>query len=276
MRKIFTLFATCFCASTLFAQTTFHDFSPLSITLDTIHLSQYYGKKVMVVNTASFCVYTPQFTDLQSLYSQYNQYNFEIIGFPCNDFNHQDPNSDSAIQEVCNGYNVTFQMMDKIHTVSGNIAPVYQWLEHQSQNGVSNATVSWNFNKFLIDEAGHWVRHFDSPTNPLDTAITNWILSPSVIQTNNIASVSSDELIHFTSANPSNTSIDFSIKNLSSQQFNIGLFSMQGQLVKTLYNGTPADNQSISYSVSSLPSGVYFLHIQAGSQQSTVKYVVMD
>ena len=80
---------------------TFHQFKAETITGDTLDMMQFWGKKVMVVNTASFCGYTPQFEELQALYEQYNQYNFEIIGFPCNNFGNQDPGSDSAILFFC-------------------------------------------------------------------------------------------------------------------------------------------------------------------------------
>lgn len=182
--KIFTLLSAVFITVNAFGQApTFHSFTELTIDSTELNLSQYYGKKVMVVNTASYCAYTPQFTQLEQLYTDYAQYGFEIIGFPCNDFGNQDPHNDSTINEFCNTYNVTFQMMSKIHTVTGDTADVYKWLQRADLNGVEDASVTWNFNKFLIDEAGHWVRHFTSPVSPLDTAITNWIMSPSVIQT---------------------------------------------------------------------------------------------
>jgi glutathione peroxidase len=171
-------------SSGIFAQSTLHDFAVVTILGDTISLSQFYGKKVMVVNTATLCAYTHQYTDLEVLYTNYNQYNFEIVGFPCNNFGSQEPGSDSTINEFChNNYDVTFPMMSKVDIVSGDTADVYKWLQRGDLNGVQTAHVSWNFNKFLIDEAGHWVRHFDSPVSPTDTAITNWIMTPSVIQT---------------------------------------------------------------------------------------------
>ena len=209
MKKIFTLL-TFFCLAMVgFSQTTltFHNYSSESIIGDTIHFSQYYGKKVMVVNTASYCVYTPQYTDLETLYNQYQQYNFEIIGFPCNDFAQQDPHNDSTINQFCTDYGVTFQMMSKIATISQDTAPVYKWLQRAALNGVSDAHVAWNFNKFLIDEAGHWVRHCLSTVNPMDTSITNWIMTPSVV-----SGISkndwTDNLIELKSPNPVSSSID--------------------------------------------------------------------
>ena len=162
-------------SNTCFSQTgeTFHSFQAVKINDDTISLSQYYGKKVMVVNTASYCAYTPQYTDLQQLYQQYQSYNFEILGFPCNDFGAQEPGGDSEIDSFCTTYGVTFQMMSKIDIISTDTAEVYKWLQLASRNGVANAPVTWNFHKFLIDETGHWVAHHASPVNPLATVITD-------------------------------------------------------------------------------------------------------
>ena len=172
MKNLILLSVLSFCVFTSSAQLTFHDYSAATIDHDTISMSQYYGKKVMVVNTASYCGYTYQFAALEQLYLDYKQYGFEIIGFPCNDFANQDPHSDSTINSFCTStYNVTFQMMSKIATISADTAPVYKWLQRADLNGVSNAHVAWNFNKFLIDEAGHWVRHYTQTTEPNDSEI---------------------------------------------------------------------------------------------------------
>ena len=183
MRKIVALFALCCIIFKGSAQnhSSLYEYSAKNIEGNSINLSKYLGKKLLVVNTASYCGYTPQFADLEKLYTQYKKYNFEIIGFPCNDFGKQDPNSDSVINIFCTStYNVTFQMMSKISIVKGDTAPVYKWLQSSKLNGVKTTHVDWNFNKYLIDEKGHWVKHFSSATIPLDTAITNWIKSPTV------------------------------------------------------------------------------------------------
>lgn len=159
-------------------QHSLHQFTVTTITGDTISLSQFAGKKLLVVNTASYCGYTPQFEDLQTLYDRYKDHNFEIIGFPSNDFGSQDPGSDSDIMEFCrSNYRVTFPMMSKVVIAKGDTSPVYQWLQRKELNGVSDAQVKWNFNKFLIDEDGRWVAHYPSKVRPLDTLITNWIRS---------------------------------------------------------------------------------------------------
>ncbi|MBK8848036.1 MAG: glutathione peroxidase [Bacteroidetes bacterium] len=162
-------------------QQNFHSFSGVTILGDTISFSQWYGKKLLVVNTASFCGFTPQFAALQALDSTYDANNFEVIGFPCNDFGAQDPGEDSTILNFCTGvFGVKFQMMSKAGIALPDTAPWYKWLQWQYLNGVADAQVSWNFHKFCIDEVGNWVAHHPSTTLPFDTAIVNWILTPPV------------------------------------------------------------------------------------------------
>ena len=277
MKNLFTLFISCVLSFGLFAQTpvTFHDYSAVTLSGDTVNLSQYYGKKIMVVNCASFCQYTPQYAPLQQLYDQYHQYNFEILGFPSDDFLNQG-GTDSEIIHTCSTYGVTFPIMNKIHVSAalyGNaVDPVFQWLEKSSLNGVSNATVTWNFNKFLVDEAGHWVRYLDSPVDPLDTAITNWIMSPSVVS--GISSLSLDNAIELKSANPTASSIDFVIKNSEAEHYNIKIFSEQGQYIGTIYDGIAAA-QNVSYSTSNLASGLYFISVRSNDAQKTFRCSVL-
>lgn len=157
-----------------------HSLTAVTITGDTVSLSQYRGKKLLIVNTASYCGYTPQFTDLQALYEKYKDHNFEIIGFPSNDFGKQDPGTDEEILHFCSSnYGVTFPMMSKVGIIKGDTSPVYKWLQRRELNGVSDAEVKWNFNKFLIDEEGRWVAHYGSKVKPLDTLITGWITGSS-------------------------------------------------------------------------------------------------
>jgi len=160
---------------------TLHDFSEPTIYGDTLDLSVLYGKKVLVVNTASFCGYTYEYGLLQDLYDQYGGNNFEILGFPSDDFN-QESDDDSTINEFCQGvYGITFQMMSLTHVQGNEICDLYDWLTHASLNGVDDAPVLWNFQKFAIDELGHWVTWYPTAMSPLDTTIVNWILSPSVV-----------------------------------------------------------------------------------------------
>lgn len=131
------------------------------------------GKKIMVVNTASECGFTPQYKGLEELYQKYKDKNFVIIGFPCNDFGGQEPGGASEIRSFCTkNYGVTFPLMEKVSVVT---APIYLWLKDKDKNGVESSKVSWNFNKYLIDENGHLVKHLGSMTKPDNEEITKWI-----------------------------------------------------------------------------------------------------
>jgi glutathione peroxidase len=274
MKKTFTLFALFSAFVFASAQTSsIHGFTTFSIDGDSIKLSDYYGKKLMIVNVASYCGYTPQYNQLQEMDSLYSSHNFQIIGFPCDDFGHQGGN-DSEIIATCNSYHVTFPITETVKINTTPVNPIFDWLKKQSLNGVSNASVSWNFNKFLIDEAGHWVRHYTQTTLPNDQAIIDWILSPSVI--NSAPSFTIDDLIELKSSNPTSTSIDFMVKNSGLKNLNIQLFGSTGNLIGTVYNGSVEGSQNISYSVSGLSSGIYFVKMQSGGVAKTVKCAVVN
>ena len=133
------------------------------------------GKRVLIVNTASKCGSTPQYEDLEKLYRTYGGDNFTVIGFPSNDFGWQEPGSEEEIAAFCSSkYDVTFPMMSKVKTSANKGDDIYLWLCNKEQNGVSDAKVSWNFNKFLIDENGQWVAHFPSSTSPMSMEITTF------------------------------------------------------------------------------------------------------
>lgn len=154
----------------------FYDFKSETLMGEEFDFSQLKGKRVLVVNTASKCGYTPQYEELQKLYDKYGGEKFMVIGFPSNDFMKQEPGSDEEIAEFCKkNYGVTFPMMSKTVVKNGDDQnAVYAWLTHKEQNGVDDAKVSWNFNKFLVDENGKWVAHYKSKTSPLDEEIVKF------------------------------------------------------------------------------------------------------
>jgi glutathione peroxidase len=155
---------------------TLYDFKAKTIDGNDFDFSTLKGKKVMIVNTASKCGYTPQYEDLQKLYDKFKFQNFTIIAFPSNDFANQEPGSNDEIIEFCQkNYGVTFQVMDKISVKGNDIHPIYKWLTQKDENGVLDAPVKWNFQKFLIDENGNVVKSFKSSVNPMDEEIVNWI-----------------------------------------------------------------------------------------------------
>ncbi len=134
------------------------------------------GQKVMIVNTASECGYTPQYKQLQELQETYGQKGFIIIGFPCNQFGGQEPGTEQEIEAFCQkNYGVTFPMMSKVDVKGAQQHPVYQWLTRKELNGSFDATVKWNFHKFLVDEEGRLAFSLESGVSPFDDRVTNWI-----------------------------------------------------------------------------------------------------
>jgi len=154
----------------------FHSFNVKTIDGEEISLSQFKGKKALVVNTASKCGLTPQYEDLQHLYEEYGGDNFVIIGFPANNFLKQEPGTNDEIKEFCTlNYGVTFPMMAKISVKGKDIDPLYEWLTIKENNGVMDAKVSWNFQKFMIDEDGNLVGMVSPKGKPYDDKIIDWI-----------------------------------------------------------------------------------------------------
>jgi glutathione peroxidase len=151
--------------------TSIHKFSVKALDGTTINFADYKGKKILVVNTASECGYTPQYKDLETLYEKYKG-KLVVIGFPANNFGGQEPGTATEIKSFCTkNYGVTFPMADKISVKGDDIAPIYQWLTQKSQNGVLDATIKWNFNKFLLNENGEIIAKFDSGVKPMDEEI---------------------------------------------------------------------------------------------------------
>jgi glutathione peroxidase len=158
------------------AQKTLHDFVVEDIHGNAYALSELKGKKVMVVNTASKCGLTPQYEKLEALYKEYGNEKFIIIGFPANNFMGQEPGTNEEILEFCTlTYDVSFPMMSKISVKGKDQHPLYSWLTSKELNGVEDSKVSWNFQKYLIDENGKLVRSFSPRTDPMDEEIIAWL-----------------------------------------------------------------------------------------------------
>ena len=177
MKQLFFIIGFSLFVSAGFSQDKiFHSFVVKDINGNDFDLADLQGKKVLVVNTASKCGLTPQYKILQAIYETYGGDKFTIIGFPANNFMKQEPGTNEEIAEFCDkNYGVTFPMMSKISVKGDDIAPVYQWLTQKSQNGVKDSEISWNFQKYLIDENGHLV-DFVSPKEKPDTdKIISWI-----------------------------------------------------------------------------------------------------
>ena len=139
-------------------------------------LADYKGKVVLIVNVASKCGFTPQYAGLEELYKKYADKGFVIVGFPANNFLHQEPGTDAEIKQFCTGtYNVTFPIMSKISVLGEDKAPIYKYLTEKSTAGDFAGDITWNFNKFVIDRNGNIIARYPSQTKPLDPALTGEI-----------------------------------------------------------------------------------------------------
>ncbi len=160
------------------SQSDFYSFEVKTLVGEDFALSSLKGKKVMVVNTASKCGLTPQYEQLQAIYEKYGGEDFEIIGFPANNFMNQEPGTAEEIAEFCQiNYGVTFPMMAKISVKGDDQHPLYQWLTQKSKNGVTDSKVQWNFQKYLIGPDGTLEKVIPPKTKPDDPEIIAWITS---------------------------------------------------------------------------------------------------
>lgn len=138
-----------------------------------LDLHQFKGKKIMIVNTASECGFTPQYEGLEELHVKYGD-KLILLGFPCNDFRGQEPGSTESIKNFCSTkFHVTFQLMEKVVVKGSNIHPLYKWLTDPAKNGWNDKAPSWNFCKYLIDENGELLKFYPSTVKPLSADIVN-------------------------------------------------------------------------------------------------------
>ena len=157
---------------------TIYQFKVKDIKGNTFDFENLRGKKIMIVNTASKCGLTGQYKGLQKLYDRYKYSGFVIVGFPANDFLWQEPGSDKEIAAFCEkNYGVTFPMMSKITVKGSEMHPLYQFLTQVRKNGVKSSTVSWNFQKYLINPDGRLARVVSPRTQPDDPSVISWIKS---------------------------------------------------------------------------------------------------
>lgn len=155
---------------------TIYRFTVENLYGENFNFSDLKGKKIMIVNTASKCGLTPQYKSLQSLYDKYKDDNFIIIGFPANNFLWQEPGSNEEIAQFCReNYGVTFPMMGKVSVLGSDQHPIYSFLTTKSLNGNIDASVTWNFQKFLIDENGYVVKSISPRKQPDDVEVINWL-----------------------------------------------------------------------------------------------------
>ncbi|PKQ64018.1 glutathione peroxidase [Labilibaculum manganireducens] len=177
MRKIITICILLISTSFMsFSQESIYQFTVTSIDGSEFNFADLKGKKIMIVNTASKCGFTPQYELLEALYKEYQDKDFVIVGFPANNFLWQEPGTDEEIKEFCTkNYGVSFPMMSKISVKGSDIHPIYSWLTQKSKNGVMDSKVKWNFQKYLIDENGKLIDVLSPKEKPNCEKVISWL-----------------------------------------------------------------------------------------------------
>jgi glutathione peroxidase len=176
MKKIFALLGLFAAMGFLPGKKSIHTFKVKAIDETAmIDFSKFKGKKVLVVNTASQCGFTPQYEGLEKLYQKYKT-KLVIVGFPANNFGAQEPGTNQEIQGFCKkNYGVSFPMAAKVSVKGDDIDPLFKWLTSKTENGVMDAEIKWNFTKFLLDEKGNMVAVFNSRTDPMSDDIIKYL-----------------------------------------------------------------------------------------------------
>ena len=152
-----------------------YDFKIKSLDGSTINFADYKGKTILVVNTASMCGFTPQYAGLEKLYEEHKN-TLVIVGFPSDNFGGQEYKDDKDIKSFCQkNFGVSFPLTTRVDVKGDNITPVFKYLCNKSENGVLDAEISWNFNKFIIDENGNLIAHFDSKIKPDSPELLKYI-----------------------------------------------------------------------------------------------------
>lgn len=154
---------------------TIYDYKVESLEGKEINFADFKGKKILVVNTASECGFTPQYADLEKLSKDYGD-KIVVVGFPANNFGGQEPGSNKEIGAFCEkNFGVTFPMAAKVSVKGDDTAPIFKYLTQKDLNGVKNTAILWNFTKFLIDENGYLIDSFISTTKPTSESITKYL-----------------------------------------------------------------------------------------------------
>ena len=143
-----------------------HDFEAVTITGECISLSEYRGKVMVIVNTASKCGFTPQYKELEALYQQYHD-ELVVLGFPCDQFGHQEPGNEAEISTFCElNYGVTFPLFSKVEVNGSSAHPLFTYLKKQAPGVLGSRAIKWNFTKFLVDQEGRVVCRFAPKDKP--------------------------------------------------------------------------------------------------------------
>lgn len=153
-----------------------HKLTIKSISGSLVPLAQFKGKKLLIINTASQCGFTPQYKALQMLHEKYSSKNLVILAFPCNDFGRQEPEKEQVIAQFCKlNFSLSFVLMEKLHVKGSEQHPLYAWLCSKEKNGIQNSFVLWNFQKYLVDENGYLINVVAPWISPLNAKILKWL-----------------------------------------------------------------------------------------------------
>jgi glutathione peroxidase len=144
-----------------------YDFDVMSLDQRQVRLDQFRGRVMLIVNVASQCGFTPQYAGLEAMYRKYRDRGFVVLGFPCNQFGHQEPGTAQQIQEFCQEkYAVSFPMFAKVDVNGDHAHPLFTYLKSERPGLLGSTAIKWNFTKFLVDRAGHVVTRFGSTSTP--------------------------------------------------------------------------------------------------------------
>jgi glutathione peroxidase len=177
MRKLSLVLMLCAACTMMAAQaSSIYDFTMKSIDGQQVSLSSYRGKVVLLVNVASKCGFTPQYSALEAVYEKYKDRGLVIVGIPANNFAQQEPGTDAEIKQFCtNKYNVSFPMMSKVSVLGDDKTPLYVYLTGEKTDPKFAGDIKWNFTKFLFDRNGNPVARFESPVKPDSPEVTEAI-----------------------------------------------------------------------------------------------------
>lgn len=177
MKFFFLVLIFLFSVQIMAQKKTLHNFTATTIDGKEFDFSTLKGKKLLIVNIATECSLAPQLKKLQELYEEYGGDDFEIVGFPSNDFGKQEPGENAEIYDVyTNKYDITFQLMEKISIKGEDSHPIYKWLTSSEENGTLEAKVTWNYQKFLVDKNGQVVDALSPISSPKSNRILEWLM----------------------------------------------------------------------------------------------------
>lgn len=250
----------------------FYELSAKKINGEDFSFSELRGKKAMIVNTASKCGYTYQYGELQQLYENYGGENFEIIGFPANNFGNQEPGTNEEIEDFCTeNYGVSFQMMEKISVKGADMHPVYKWLTQKSLNGYADSEVMWNFQKYLINEDGTIHAVISTTVSPLSQDIVDWISEPLTIEEIKPATPKISAKVF---ANPAKDKIKIMFMRGFAGKVSVSLYAAAGEKIRDVYSGAIENGYVIEFDTDDLSSGAYLVKIQAGKDTISKKVII--